>query len=368
MTNTEQQFVQLIKSAVLHKEPPQITDWMGIWTLAIRHHLEVLIYDAVKNDLALPGELREQMSGLYHRMAARSLKQAHCIEQIEASLKKAELHYAIVKGGLLRLDYPIAFSRYMSDIDFYIQPADRPAIRKAMESIGGVFRGKESGDEQFLFWDSVGVEFHGRLCYRRTNSGIENYPEWDFVDESIDRLKEEGFALNLIGHAVHDLAGAGPGIRYILDLWIYRNRHQPQPDWERVDDRLRKDGIYQAAHNLLNLSEYLFGNGEENALMAEMAEYVLKGGLYGDYKRGLKSQAADGKAIRHQLFRNRTEFENRYPWLEKYPVLLPVAWICRLFQSLKKHTNHIKKWKKGLSNISIEEVEAHRAVLRRFGL
>ena len=112
------------------------------------------------------------------------------------------------------------------------------------------------------------------------------------------------------------MAGSGPGIRYILDLWIYRNRHQPQPDWQVVDEQLIKDNIYGAAHNLLNLSEYLFGDGDESPLMVEMADYVLKGGLHGDYKHGLASQAANGKAVIKQLFRNRTEYENRYLWLK----------------------------------------------------
>jgi len=80
-----------------------------------------------------------------------------------------------------------------------------------------------------------------------------------------------------------------------------------------VDKRLSKDNIYEAAHNLFNLSEYLFGNGEESLLMAD-GDYVLKGGLHGGYKRGLTSQAASGKDLRKQLFRDRTEFENRFPW------------------------------------------------------
>ena len=167
---------------------------------------------------------------------------------------------------------------------------------------------------------------------------------------------------------MHDLAGAGPGIRYILDLWIYRNRHQPQPDWEVVDERLKKDGIYAAASNLLNLSEYLFGNGEATPLMEEMTDYVLQGGLHGDYKRGLVSQAADGKAVLKQLFRNRTEFENRYPWLKKYPFLLPVAWVMRIIQSLKTHKKVISKWHKEVNGISTNEAEMQRQVLMRFGL
>ena len=167
---------------------------------------------------------------------------------------------------------------------------------------------------------------------------------------------------------MHDLAGSGPGIRYILDLWIYRNRHQPQPDWQVVDEQLIKDNIYGAAHNLLNLSEYLFGDGDESPLMVEMADYVLKGGLHGDYKRGLASQAANGKAVIKQLFRNRIEYENRYLWLKKYPFLFPVAWVMRILQSWKKHKKAIRRWRKGMNGVSARDAEMQKQVLMRFGL
>lgn len=256
----------------------------------------------------------------------------------------------------------------MADLDFYIRPEDRPEIRAAMEGIGGKFNGVESGDEQFLFLGTVGVEFHGRLLYRRTNAGIESYPVWQFVEPETDRLTEEAYALNLIGHAVHDLAGSGPGIRYILDLWIYRNRHSPQPDWQVVDEKLRADNIHEAAHNLLDLSEYLFGEGEETPLMVEMAEYVLQGGLHGNYKRGLVSQAAGGFPLLKQVFRNRKEFENRYPWLKNYPFLLPVAWGMRLVTSLRSHREVIGRWRKDTSRLNREEIAAQRARQMRFGL
>lgn len=90
----------------------------------------------------------------------------------------------------------------------------------------------------------------------------------------------------------------GSGTSLIFDLWTCRNKHQPQPDWMKVDERLRTGGIHEAAHNLLDISEYLFGKLKEIPLLTEVSEYVLKGGLHGDYKRGLASQASSGSAVR----------------------------------------------------------------------
>ena len=102
--------------------------------------------------------------------------------------------------------------------------------------------------------------------------------------------------------------------------------------------------------------------------MIEMADYVLKGGLHGDYKRGLSSEAANGKALRKQLLRNRTEFENRYPWLKKYPFLLPIAWVMRIAQSWKRHKRKIISWQKDMHGVSSKDAEMQKQTLMRFGL
>ena len=368
MTTYEKQFVNLLRAVVSNEEIPVDIDWVGVWNLARRHHLETMVWEIAKNDPTVPGNLKPQMHNIFNQMLSREVRQGWCLEQIKRVLEDSCIHYAPLKGAILKKDYPQPHFRFMSDLDFYIKPEDRAAIREAIKSIGGKYKGTESGDEQFLFLNQFGIEFHGRLLYRKIKTDIENYPNWSFVDEEKNQLTEEGYALNLIGHAVHDLAGSGPGIRYILDLWIYRNKHQPQPDWEAVDKQLKRDNIYDAAHNLLNLSECLFGCGEESLLMIEMADYVLKGGLHGDYKRGLASQAAGKNAVSKQLFRNRTEFENRYPWLKKYPFLLPVAWVMRVVQSLKKHRKVIGRWRKGIANVNPDDVEAQRQRLMRFGL
>ena len=364
-----QLFIQILRKAL--GQPYQLSfpiDWPAVWNLAKRHHLEAMVYSS--NNDSIPDELKDEMSQTYAWTQSRTILQGHYIQAIETALSDNNIPYALQKGSILRNDYPNQFMRFMSDIDFYIRPEYRARIRDCMESVGGVFKGTESGDEQFLFDNRIGVEFHGRLLYRKTDAGIENYPDWSFVDETKNRLTEEGYALNLIGHVVHDLAGGGPGIRYILDLWVYKNRHQPQPDWSIIEERLRTDGINEASRNLLALSEYLFGSREETPLMLEMMEYVLKGGLHGDYKRGIAVEAGKGRgsAIKKQVFRNRVEYENRYPWLQEYPFLLPIAWGLRIRQSVKTHPDIIKSWMKSIIDVSQDEIDIQKLRLKRFGL
>ena len=369
MNDSRTDFVNIIRKAI--DKPYRLSDevdWKSVWEMAKRHHLEVLVYIASKD--MMPSDIKDEAYKTCVFMQRLAVLQDYSIQQIESKLSDEGIPYAILKGAVIRTDYPDFSSRFMSDVDFCIRPEDRPLIRKAMEEIGGAFKGTESGDEQFIINKIVNVEFHGRLLYRYSKNSMVNYPDWAFVKEDVNRLTEEGFALNTIGHAVGDLLSGGPGIRYILDLWILKNRHKPQPDWDFINDRLRRDGILKAANNLMDLSEYLFGEGAETPLMEEMAKYVLKGGLHGEYKRGLISESREGKlkAVFKQLFRNRTEFENRYPWLKKRPYLLPFAWLLRLGSSLKRNSKTINDWGKNIGGVTKQEIKEQKSTLKRFGL
>lgn len=368
MEQYKKDFISILRAVVCQDGTniPADADWDNIWSLANKNHLEAVVYAAA------PEEWKPMFASTYYSMVARTVRQEHFLEQMEYALSSAGVHYGLQKGSILKYDYPNPCLRFMSDMDLYIKPEDRPTIRTLMKTIGGVFSGTESGDEQFRFDGNLGVEFHGRLLYRKTPHGIENYPDWSLMDESKDRLTEEGYALNLIGHAVSDLSKGGPGIRYILDLWVYRHRHKPQPDWDVVWTRLQQDIIAEAAQNLIDLSEYLFTGEEATELVHEMADYILAGGLYGEAYRNAAAEAAKaggkGKAVLRQFFRNREEFVNRYPWLRERLYLLPFAWILRGFNSLYRHPRIVRSWLNRMKAVNSQTIKEQNERLKRYGL
>lgn len=84
----------------------EAVDWAGVWGLARRHHLETLVWSIAEKDGALPDEFRAQMSEENSRMIARDVRQGWCLDQIEKALEQAGIHYAPIKGAILKNDYP----------------------------------------------------------------------------------------------------------------------------------------------------------------------------------------------------------------------------------------------------------------------
>ena len=136
-------------------------------------------------------------------------------------------------------------------------------------------------------------------------------------------------------------------------------------------EQLKKDGLDEVAQNLLDLSEYWFGNAAGSTLLDELSAYVLEGGLCGLRLRKTLSAAGfqGGKlgAVKAQVFRSREEFENRYPWLKKHPYLLPVAWVMRGAKSLRIHREAMGQWTEQLKKNDRKQVAEQKARLRRFG-
>jgi len=371
-STVNRQFIRLLRQALCGEvAAEEVQDWQGLWKLASRNKLETLLYSAVRSRTDMPQEVRERFEAAWRQDLLRDTRQEYEAERIGAAFKAAGVVFAAMKGLVLKHDYPESYLRYMTDIDFYIQTGDRDKIRQCLEELGSINTTHDCGDVAYDLPGGVHAEFHGRLLYRATGTGVIGYSDWARVDEEKNCLTEEGYALNLIGHMAYNLVTGGLGVRYVLDLWVYRHRHAAQPDWTAVMEQLKKDGLDQVTQNLIDLSEYWFGDGPGSELLDELGAYILEGGLYGLSSRNALSGAGlnGGKAgaVWRQVFRSREEFENRYPWLKRYPFLLPVAWGKRAVYTLTHNRKMVKQWSASLKQTSSSQIKEQAARLERFG-
>ena len=368
----------LLRLAVEGGSAPAVDDWPALLRLARAHQVEPLVWRAVERaGLDAPEEVRRALKGARDRALFRETQQDHTAAALRAALTGAEVPHVLLRGAVLKDDYPAPGLRTMSDLDYLVRVEDYPKIKKAAGALGGEHVHTDGGHFSFTFPPAVAVEFHPDLIYTASPVGTAINPGWQYVRRDSGpfalELTEEGFYLNMVCHLAYHLARGGAGVRSILDLWVYRSRHVPQPDAAFVEGELERAGLLAFARRAEALAAAWFGGGVMTPELEELGRYVLTSGAHGTEKRAVLNAACFSKggtgasALLGKAFYPRGELENRFPWLRGRPWLLPAAWCARALRAVGRHGGHVRRWSQAAGQLTPEELAEQRAKLRRFG-
>ena len=139
--------------------------------------------------------------------------------------------------------------------------------------------------------------------------------------------------------------------------------------------QMKKDRIEKVAENLIRLGECWFGDErleEQDGAIAELADFCFSGGVYGSKNTAVSTNDAAlaggrAKAVGYRVFLTKEEFQKRYPWAKKYPMLLPIAFCVRLFNTVTINRKAAVKWSKELAAIDDKAMKENSERLKRFG-
>ncbi len=372
--------IALLRSAVTD-EPVQFPvqmDWSNLLAQVRFHHVEVMAGQALRFIPEVPEVISCQLSMAHKERLFQAAQQDYAIKAVRDALTAAEVPHVLLRGALLKADYPAPDMRSMSDLDYLVHTEDYPRIKAAMEKLGGRHIHSDGGHYSFALPPNVSVEFHPNLIYTASPVGTAINPGWQYVRPGSGpyalELTEEGFYLNMLCHLAYHFAKGGSGARSILDIWVYRHRHASQPDRHYVDRELKRAGLLDFAEKIEGLAEAWFGEGAMTPELEELGRYILTSGAYGVQSRAVLNAASFSKggtgrsALVAKAFYPRRELENRFPWAKGRPWLLPAAWCLRVVNAVTRHSGHIRRWSRAAGAISKEEIESQREQLKRFGL
>lgn len=376
----ETPLISLIRSAVRseHTVLQENKSWEKLLEQARFHHvLPILCY--ALNDLPdVPDDVQKALCSAQRESIFCSIQRSHSAQMIRAALTEAEIPHILLRGALLQKDYPCPDMRTMSDLDYLVRSEDYPKIKAAMERLGGTHLHTDGGHYSFRLPPQVAVEFHPNLIYVASPVGTAINPGWQYVDPNsppyAQELTEEGFYLNMICHMAYHFAGGGVGIRSVLDVWVYRHRHIPQPDPVFVRRELERAGLWKFSQLIEALAECWFGDGEMTTELQELSDCILKSGTYGTHKQAvlyaacLSGEESRWSALKSKAFYPVEELEHRFPWSKGRTWLLPAAWGLRAFRAITRHRRQIRLWSKETSQISKDDIVKQREQLQRFGL
>lgn len=361
---------------------PENIAWECLGKLAESHGVCALVCDGLRAEPEIWSRVPEIDRKKLHKAFMQAIywdtQRDYVFQRLRQQLIREEIPHVFLKGICLKQYYPEPALRTMCDIDALVYTRDYEKIDRISRSLGGTESYGDGNHKIYSFPNSVTVEFHPNLMHQASFLGAEMNPGWQYTKpqkETVSmELTPEGFYLNVLCHLGNHFVCGGIGVRFVLDVWVCRNRMPETMDRAFVERELERFGMLEFARNIEKLADCWFGNEALTPELEELGEYILTSGSHGSTERAMLnavSMTAGGSpvaALWRKVFYPRKELEDRFPWCEGKPLLLPAAWCARAWGAVTQRSHLILQWGKGVNAVDREEIRAQREKLRRFGI
>lgn len=350
-------------------EIPQ-ADWQAFFSLSRQQHILPLVLNGIyrcEAYLKLPEPLRRQLKQDAARQVVGQTLRTEALKRLTEDARKNHLPFLTMKGIGCRVLYPMPDARPSSDEDLLVPDAQFAAWVDFL-LISGYHPLKETYD----------VDRDFEIGFRTADAYIELHrspfaPDSDVLNgfnsffalahERAMNLPVEGAVIPAMGpydhmlylilHAFKHLIHSGFGLRQICDIVLWAERYGSEIDWDQLKaqcDSVRYWGfaatVFEIGRRYFELdleaahipAELLQGDFPCEALLADL----LSGGVYGGTSLSRKhsstitlqavESARGGKrsSLLQTLFPARSRLMGTYPYLKRWPVLLPAAWFQRI--------------------------------------
>ena len=335
--------------------PFEEMDWKWLITFAKRHSILPVLYYGVKE---LPEEYRPESTLWakldYYAMHGITIgvNQEEATKEIEQTFEEKGIDLLAIKGVCTRQRYPFPELRTMGDIDLLYRAAQTKKMQDTMKTLG--YQDGEEGRKHDSFFrpPCIGIEMHRKLL--AADSKYYSYYEdiWERVQlregyQCIYHMSLEDEYIYSILHLVEHFLNGGIGIRFVMDVYVYN--HLKDMNWDYIEVELRKLGLLEFYKNISRLTEIWFGDRnrqtEDDELIKQLEAYILSNGTFGTSRNAAATAVAkEGrtKFLLQTVFPNLENMKTMFPWLSKWPILLPYSWVLRGVRSVLFRRKNIK--------------------------
>ncbi|MDD6728919.1 MAG: nucleotidyltransferase family protein [Eubacteriales bacterium] len=393
MTAEEKYFVSLISSFLNSRKPekPKGIDWNEIYRLSEIHNVSAIVAnqtgrlsDEEKPDKNLYSIFRQQIG--YTIMNYDEKMKAY--DELRQLLTDNDIDYIFVKGIILNKFYPVKEFRTSGDIDVIIRDDDFEKFKKIVIEKGL----KDSDDSTVCACFNIGnifIEAHSSIhCDHEYFKNI-----FEIAEKGDDRneyvLSLENHLLYVLCHIVNHFRKYGAGIRMFMDVDVILRQINGSLDYKKFFSLCRELNIesfvkytFSLCRNWFNTPVKIDFDISENKAVKDMFEKeILSGGSFGyerrslsDYyvsmavgqneKNGFKSKV---KAFFHLLFPKKEYLYEGAPYASRHHILLPIAWLHRLYKGIFVRGGHSVSTVKGIIN-SDEEIVEYKKLLKELDI
>lgn len=368
MERESEYLLELLGAYLRREKPPEDPGiaWDKILDLSHIHGVTgVVSYMAYTHRLCADPGMHASMSSLCVSTVSRFGHRGALADLFLNQLQEQGIDHICMKGYVLRNYYPVPELRTFGDIDLVIRQEDREKCHAFVQSQGfevktdwePVFTYHRQHEKYELHTQLLETDVSDRVDYRSSFRDL-----WAHVIQTGEHRFEfqpEYHFLYLLVHIAKHIHGSGAGIRMYMDIAAFIDRFRDTIDWEWISGELEKLELTAFAAVVLTAVERWFGIPSPARLAAvsgevldEFADYTLEAGVFGHHDRedavsSMKNGVRESKAARLAFLIRRAfppvkNLRNRYTYLQKFPWLLPAAWIHRFIitrGSLRTHTH-----------------------------
>lgn len=362
------------------KEPFAELDWDELYKLAAFHNVAVIIYPAVKQ-LDVPEEVMRKFEKNRNVNIAREARFEIERARVFSALSANGINFVKLKGVVLKDLYPMAYMRTYIDVDLFVSPEDRIKAKDIMLGLGYELEGSIDYHDEYNKDDFFLFEFHSPLVSPKSQfySLFEDvFSKSVEVNKGEFEFKSEYCYLYILFHIYKHFRVNGCGIRGFVDLYLFRKAH-PDMDNSLIDRILDEQGLTEYYARVCRIIAIFFENEMSDENFDEIAGFIFKSGEYGRSELIKTTYFSSNKTI-YVSPSDRLKFlmecyfpgidvmKNRYPVLEKAPVLLPICWIRRGFYTIFHKREALKEHKETVRSIDSYEIKEAKHVHELIGI
>ena len=349
-------------------------EWVLLFKKAEIHQVLPLIFEAVFACPAAQAMGQNFFMPYRRKMMQQVMLQIRKTEEfmnLYRFLRAKGLHPLMVKGITCRHLYPNPDYRSSSDEDMLIKPREFKEAHKAMLEYGMVTQMEDHNlkaqyEIPYVKTDApLFIELHKSLFPPESEAYGELNNFFKDVHVKAIAINVQGMDIltmeytenlfYLICHAFKHFLHSGFGIRQVSDMIMFANAYGQYIDWDKVLKNCEAINADKFAIALFMIGEKHLGFSFEKACCSDswkktdvdpkpLLNDLLAGGIYGDSDMSRKHSSSltlnavtaqkHGKKVKTNVvkavFPGMDSMTAKYPYLEKYPFLLPVAYGARI--------------------------------------
>ena len=342
--------------------------------LSLMQEVWDVVYSGVRpkiesGEVKIPPEIHATLEKTFLSNVALNVQK---IEFNLSSLRKLEesgIKCAVLKGITISRLYAMPEARISSDMDILIDIKDEGKTVEILTELGYECENRAKNDHHMKAYHKKGglLEVHVALHSAPTNDiilddEIRYNEEFYRLEDGLYTLGIQDNIIYLSAHLIKHLVNDATGIRQMMDLLLYMKEYKEKIDWEKYNSLMKKLGYDTLIRVVKGIGVKYFGMEFQDAIteghgLPELLEDCEIGGVFAKNEKerarffSIYTKRRSGKgtlsylvyrffkserSVFAMLFPPAEAIKERFSYVKKHPVLLPVGWIHRFIQIFLK--------------------------------